>query len=207
MPPAGHAPSRRRDPPGVLAPLLEAAAIPGMSAVPSAPARVAAPTVVSFPHRGDVMTVASQNAMVHTICIQCHTDRRKPGGLSFEHFDMASAPAHAKIAEDMLAKLRAGHDATRDRAEAARRGLDSRVRRVARDADRSGRRASPRSRLPAVAAVEPGGVHRFDPFDAGAHRGRQPVAAARHDEPQLRQHRGGAGSVADLAAELSGSGR
>ncbi|HVB38290.1 MAG TPA: DUF1587 domain-containing protein, partial [Vicinamibacterales bacterium] len=88
--------------------VLQAAAIPGLSAVPAAPAPVAAPTIVSFPHRGDVMTVASRNAMVHTICIQCHTDRQKPGGISFEHFDMASAPAHAKIAEDMLAKLRAG---------------------------------------------------------------------------------------------------
>ncbi len=78
------------------------------AAAPTAAPAVFAPQVIAFPHAGDSMTVEAQNTMVHTICIQCHTDKRKPGGLSFEHFDMAQAPAHAKIAEDMLAKLRAG---------------------------------------------------------------------------------------------------
>ncbi|HEY7791806.1 MAG TPA: DUF1592 domain-containing protein [Vicinamibacterales bacterium] len=89
---------------------LEAAAIPGEAnaPVPVSDARASGPQIIAFPHDGDRMTVATQNAMVHQICTQCHTDQRKPGGLSFEHFDMAAAPQHAKIAEDMLAKLRAG---------------------------------------------------------------------------------------------------
>jgi cytochrome c5 len=72
------------------------------------PAAAGAPEVIAFAHTGDQMTVVEQNKIVHTICIQCHTDQRKPGGLSFEHFDMTTAPAHAKTAEAMLAKLRAG---------------------------------------------------------------------------------------------------
>jgi mono/diheme cytochrome c family protein len=88
---------------------LEAVAIPGMeTAGQPALAPAQAPKIVEFPHTGDVMTVAAQNAMVHQICTQCHTDQRKPGGLSFEQFDMATAPSHAAIAEDMIAKLRAG---------------------------------------------------------------------------------------------------
>jgi cytochrome c551/c552 len=75
---------------------------------PPMPQATGAPEVIAFAHAGDRMTVAEQNKIVHTICIQCHTDQRKPGGISFEHFDVATAPAQAKIAEDMLAKLRAG---------------------------------------------------------------------------------------------------
>ena len=66
------------------------------------------PAVVSFAHEGDTMSVAAQNEMVHTICTQCHTDKRKPGGISFVNFDMAQATSHAEVAEKMIAKLRAG---------------------------------------------------------------------------------------------------
>jgi hypothetical protein len=89
--------------------VLESAAVPGMADAPASAAPPAAgPEIIPFAHTGDTMTVAEQNRMVHTICTQCHTDTRKPGGLSFEHFDMATATANAKVAEDMLAKLRAG---------------------------------------------------------------------------------------------------
>ncbi|HEY7791812.1 MAG TPA: DUF1587 domain-containing protein, partial [Vicinamibacterales bacterium] len=81
---------------------------PAAEALPPLPAAVGAPKVISFAHTGDRMTVAAQNTMVHTICIQCHTDRRKPGNVSFEHLDMATATDHAPLAEDMIAKLRAG---------------------------------------------------------------------------------------------------
>jgi hypothetical protein len=88
---------------------LETAAVPGMADAP-APAAPAAsgPEIVAFAHTGDTMSVAEQNRLVHTICTQCHTDKRKPGGLSFEHFDMAEATSNAKVVEDMIAKVRAG---------------------------------------------------------------------------------------------------
>jgi cytochrome c551/c552 len=79
-----------------------------VAAAPALPQAVGAPEVMAFAHAGDRMTVVEQNKIVHTICVQCHTDQRKPGGVSFEHFDVATAPAHAKLAEEMLAKLRAG---------------------------------------------------------------------------------------------------
>jgi Protein of unknown function (DUF1592)/Protein of unknown function (DUF1588)/Protein of unknown function (DUF1595)/Protein of unknown function (DUF1587)/Protein of unknown function (DUF1585) len=66
------------------------------------------PIIVDFPHKGDYMSVATQNQLVHTICTQCHTDQRKPGGVSFEHFDLATATDHPELVEDMIAKLLAG---------------------------------------------------------------------------------------------------
>ncbi len=108
MPPPGM-PRPDKDTLTAFVSALEGAAIPGMAAAnEAAPAPAAGPQVIAFAHTGDTMTVAEQNKMVHTICIQCHTDTRKPGGLSFEHFDMTKAPEEAPTAERMLAKLRAG---------------------------------------------------------------------------------------------------
>lgn len=110
MPPAGMP---RPDAPTVkafIAALQTAAYSASGPSWPTAPTTATfTPVVLSFPHNGNIMTVAAQNKMVHTICIQCHTDARKPGGISFEHFDMATAATtNAKTAEDMIAKLRAG---------------------------------------------------------------------------------------------------
>ena len=66
------------------------------------------PKVIDFAHRGDYMTVLTQDKMVHTICIQCHIDALKPGGVSFQHFDMAKATQNPQLVEKMLAKLQAG---------------------------------------------------------------------------------------------------
>ncbi|HVB37807.1 MAG TPA: DUF1587 domain-containing protein, partial [Vicinamibacterales bacterium] len=93
----------------------EAVGAPMPSHAEAAPRTLAAapkagfkPTVVAFAHQGTTMSVATQNELVHTICTQCHTDQRKPGGISFVAFDMAKATSRARIAEDMIAKLRAG---------------------------------------------------------------------------------------------------
>jgi hypothetical protein len=110
MPPAGM-PRPDQATLNAFATVLQSAAIPGMAAAGTAAAPTAAsagPEIIPFTHTGDEMTVADQNKMVHTICIQCHVDSRKPGGLSFEHFDMADATEHADVAERMIAKLRAG---------------------------------------------------------------------------------------------------
>ena len=88
---------------------LETAAIPGMAA--AAAAAAAAPVaqqVITFPHTGDQMTLATQNAVVHQICTQCHNDKQKAGGVSMIAFDAATAPAHAELVEAMIAKVRAG---------------------------------------------------------------------------------------------------
>jgi mono/diheme cytochrome c family protein len=106
MPPPGM-PRPDTDTLNAFISVLEAAAVPGMAGAGAA-APATGPQIIPFTHTGDMMTVAEQNRMVHTICIQCHTDKRKPGGISFEHFDMAKAPDEAQTAERMLAKLRAG---------------------------------------------------------------------------------------------------
>ncbi|MDE3155202.1 MAG: DUF1595 domain-containing protein, partial [Acidobacteriota bacterium] len=81
--------------------------MPSHAAAGAAPAPFK-PEIVKFAHQGDYMSVATQNQLVHTICTQCHTDQRKPGGVSFEHFDLATATQHPKLVEDMIAKLLAG---------------------------------------------------------------------------------------------------
>src|SRR5438876_5299632 len=72
------------------------------------PAHSAGPSVLAFPHTGDRMTAPVQTSMVQTICMQCHTDRRKPGGVSFEHLSMDEIARDGELAERMIAKLRAG---------------------------------------------------------------------------------------------------
>jgi hypothetical protein len=69
-------------------------------------AATAAP--VSFPHDGDRMAPAAQTSIVSTICVQCHTDRRKPGGVSFEHLTIDDIVRDGELAERVVAKLRAG---------------------------------------------------------------------------------------------------
>src|SRR5438128_12340490 len=63
---------------------------------------------IAFPHDGDRMTPDVQTSMVATVCVQCHTDRRKPGGVSFEHLGIDDIARNGELAERMLAKLRAG---------------------------------------------------------------------------------------------------
>ena len=48
------------------------------------------------------------NAVVKRYCATCHTDARKPGGLSLASFDVARAADRAEIAEAMIRKLQAG---------------------------------------------------------------------------------------------------
>jgi hypothetical protein len=67
-----------------------------------------APVVIAFPHDGERMTPAAQTAVLETICTQCHTDRRKPGGVSFEGVTIDDVVRNGELAERMLAKLRAG---------------------------------------------------------------------------------------------------
>jgi len=53
-------------------------------------------------------TTPDFNAVVKRYCVTCHTDARKPGGLSLASFDVTRAADHAEIAEGMIRKLQAG---------------------------------------------------------------------------------------------------
>ena len=48
------------------------------------------------------------NSVIHTVCVRCHNDSRRAGGLSFLEFDATHAPANAETAERMIRRLRAG---------------------------------------------------------------------------------------------------
>ena len=98
-----------------------------------------------------------------------------------------------------------GHPETAGRLHAAAAGAASR-RRDVRDADLDarvgGRRGGCRetqSRRPHLPASEPSRILARRARSARARRGRRQLAAARHQERQLRQHRRRAGAVADPA--------
>jgi hypothetical protein len=90
---------------------LAVSAAPGQSPAPQAsPPPQASPAAVRLPfaHEGDRMSPDVQTSLVQTICIQCHTDKRKPGGVSFEHLTIDGIARDGELAERMIAKLRAG---------------------------------------------------------------------------------------------------
>ncbi len=183
---------------------LSASALSAHGILAAAPTTGFKPTVVTFPHTGDSMTLATQNKMVHTICTQCHTDQRKPGGLSFEHFDMAQAPAQGQVAEDMIAKLRAGmmppQSAPKRPDEASIHAFV--VSLEARVDQRAALHPDPGSRtFQRLNRVE---YARLDPDDPGADGGSERVAAPGHEEPQLRQHRRRSDVLADAAGGVPG---
>src|SRR5262245_41424020 len=51
---------------------------------------------------------ADHNAVIKRYCGTCHTDARKPGGLSLASFDAARAADNAEVAERVIRKLQAG---------------------------------------------------------------------------------------------------
>src|SRR5262249_15080777 len=51
---------------------------------------------------------ADHNAVIRRYCVTCHTETRKPGGLSLASFDVARAAEHAEDAERVIRKLQAG---------------------------------------------------------------------------------------------------
>src|SRR5204863_4718863 len=58
----------------------------------------ASPSVIAYPHDGDRMTTAVQTTLLQNICVQCHTDQRKPGGVSFEHASMDEIGRNPELA-------------------------------------------------------------------------------------------------------------
>jgi hypothetical protein len=68
----------------------------------------APPAPIAFPHDAERMTPQTQTSILETVCVQCHTDKRKPGGVSFEHVTIEDVVRNGELAERMLAKLRAG---------------------------------------------------------------------------------------------------
>jgi mono/diheme cytochrome c family protein len=69
------------------------------AATPAQPAPVASHAAAGAP---------DYNAVVKRYCATCHTDARKPGGLSLAAYDVSRAADHAEITEAMIRKLRAG---------------------------------------------------------------------------------------------------
>ena len=83
---------------------------PGLSAESLPPAKPHATR--KGPARSTIISNASLTQMVRQTCAaSCHSDERKLGSLTLEHFDVATAassPANAEVAEKMIGKLRTG---------------------------------------------------------------------------------------------------
>ena len=118
-----------------------------------------------FGHTRASITEA-QTALVKQYCAACHNDRDKnnAGGLSLASFD-ASKVGHdaqvADVAEKMIRKLRAGHDAAAGAGVPTRATLDA-FAGLARSEARSGGRARPEPRPPDVPAAESRRVRALD---------------------------------------------
>src|SRR5262245_9202306 len=79
------------------------------AAAPAAPApRAAAPQRPAPTAAAAAAAAPDLNAVVKRYCVTCHTDARKPGGLSLASFDIAHAADHAEVTEAMIRKLQAG---------------------------------------------------------------------------------------------------
>ena len=114
-------------------------------------------------------------------------------------------PQHARVAEKMIRKLRAGMmppPGARRPDEPTLIALAD----VARDADRQGGAGHTQSGLAAVPAAQSRRVRARGEGSARARRRRQRAAAARHDQPGLRQRRRLAGALAGADGRLPARG-
>ncbi len=154
---------------------------------------------------GSVISNAGLTQMVRQTCAaSCHSDQRKLGSLTLEHFDVAAAAsdgANAEIAEKMIRKLRAGMMPPPGR---RRPGGDY----------PHGARSTLESLIDKAAALKPEpGVRTFQRLNRAEYErsikalldldvDAGDLAAARHQERQLRQHRRRADAVADAARRV-----
>lgn len=83
--------------------------VPAINADSTAPAR---PHASTPPRRKATLTNAALTQLVRTTCAgSCHSDQRKLGSLTLEHFDVgavANSAANTDVAERMITKLRTG---------------------------------------------------------------------------------------------------
>ncbi len=151
------------------------------------------------PHAG-AASVADNNALVKKYCVGCHSDRNKDraGSLTLASFDFAKAGQDADVTERMIRKLQASMmpPPGMPRPDPATYQSFIRALETSRGCARQGQ---PESRRPHVPAPESSRVHPRGQGSARARRRCRQVAAERHDERELRQHRRRTGAVADAA--------
>ena len=70
--------------------------------------RAPRPAPVSSHPNQPVANASDQNAIIKKYCATCHTDARKPGGVSLASFDVARAADNAELSERVIRKLQAG---------------------------------------------------------------------------------------------------
>ena len=144
---------------------------------------------------------SSDKAVIEQYCLECHDADHAKGDLVLETFDPAKADQRAEISEKIVRKLRAGmmppagHERPPD--GGARRlatSLETKLDAAAEARPNPGRRTFQRLNRAEYTAV--------DPRHAVARHRRRVVPAARHHQPQLRQHRRRAVDVGDAARGL-----
>ncbi|HWP70023.1 MAG TPA: DUF1592 domain-containing protein [Gemmatimonadaceae bacterium] len=87
------------------------ALVSGFVAPESLPAAKPHASRKAAPSRGSISNTTLTQVVRQTCAASCHSDQRKLGSLTLEHFEVAavtSSPANAEVAEKMINKLRTG---------------------------------------------------------------------------------------------------
>ena len=159
--------------------------------------------------RSAISNSALTQVVRQTCAASCHSDQRKFGSLTLEHFevaDAASSGANAEVAEKMINKLRTGMMPPPGR---RRPGGDTLIvlASTLESIDRQGRRDQAGTRRSHVPATEPRRIRALDQAILDLDVERRRLAAARHQEREFRQHRRRADAVGDAARCLSRRGQ
>ncbi len=187
---------------GLAATLVGQQAAPKTAPAVVAPAAAAQKPAPAASHAAPKLPATAtrdeQNAMVKRYCAGCHSDRAKAGNLSLASFDMGKIAENPEVAEKMIRKLQAGMmpPPSSPRPEPAAynafiTSLETTIDTHAAANPNPGGRTFQRLNRPEYARA----IQELLDLDVDAGQ----VAAARHEERQLRQHRRRAGAVADAA--------
>ena len=152
-------------------------------------------------------TVSAQGSgeyqkLVAQYCATCHSDRQKAAGLSLQGSDLTRLDADPGTWEKVARKVGAGGDASGRRA-ASRPGLARRPGQLADSLARSAGGGQSQPGPPGAAPPEPCRVRQRDPRPVGARNRCVFAAAARSDQPRVRQHGGRARRVAGAVGAVS----
>ena len=152
-------------------------------------------------HAAATADSAEHNQVIAKYCAGCHNDRRPAGGLSLVGFDVSKAAEQGRGRREDDPQAAGGDDA----AAAARRGRTpaTHAALIAALETTLDAAAAAQARIPARRTFQrlnrPEYAARRSSDLLGARGRRRRLAAARHEERELRQHRRRAGAVADAA--------
>ena len=147
-------------------------------------------------------TSLALNFAIESFCVECHNDAEKKGSLTLEQFDIGRATDHLETVEKMIRKLQAGMMPPPGVERPDSETYSTLIATLEAKADAAAL-AQAESRHAHLPAVEPAGIRQHGSRSARARRRCRRVAAAGHEERELRQHRRRTGAFGDAARVVS----